>query len=81
MTVHWLAAISLYFFLLFVPLGCVATFVVGFLYTRSSNYCRDCDTGLALMLLGFCFSAVVTLIVLVKFGSPFGKETEVESNS
>ena len=48
---------------IFVGLGTLISVAITLLYVNSSLFCRDCDTGLGLCCIGFCFSGVLTPLI------------------
>lgn len=47
-------------FALLICIGYFVTIVISVLYVNSANYCRDCDTGLGLLGIGYGLDLVVT---------------------
>ncbi len=50
--------------LVFIITGCGFTTMISVLFVHSENYCRDCNTGLGLVTIGFGISLFATPILL-----------------
>lgn len=51
-------------FLTFVVIGIILSVVIAVWYRNSPNYCRDCNTGLGICMIGFVLSIPLTLVTI-----------------
>jgi hypothetical protein len=58
-----LATLSI-FVIVFIVLGVVFSLLMAFLYVNNPAYCRDCNTGLGLLGIGFCASGLFSPLIL-----------------
>ena len=49
----------------YVMVGAAVTVLISVIYVNSSNYCKDCDTGLGLCAISYCLALFITPMILI----------------
>lgn len=63
---------------IFVVIGTIFTVIISLLYVNSAGYCRDCDTGIGLVGIGFILSLIATPLIIILGDRFLSRDSETE---